>query len=123
MTDASFTKRERIRKHADFKTFYQKGVKQETEHFSIITCPNELGWRRLGVTVSKSIGTAVKRNYVKRRLREYFRLHKAQFPASSDMLIIAKSGASELKYNALCEELNIIFPLQTDTNDNKTASP
>ena len=123
MTDASFTKRERIRTHADFKTIYKKGRKQDTEHFLIITCPNELGWRRLGITVSKSIGTAVKRNYVKRRLREYFRLHKAQFPSSSDMLIISKPGASELKYHALCEELNIIFPPQNDIKDNKTASP
>jgi ribonuclease P protein component len=123
MTEASFTKRERIRIHADFKTIYKKGRKQDTEHFLIITCPNELGWRRLGVTVSKSIGTAVKRNYVKRRLREYFRLHKAQFPASSDMLIIARPGAAELKYHALREELNRIFLPLTDNNDNKTASP
>jgi ribonuclease P protein component len=122
MTDASFTRQERIRIHADFKTIYKKGIKQDTEHFLIITCPNELGWRRLGVTVSKSIGTAVKRNYVKRRVREYFRLHKAQFPASSDMLIIAKPGAAGLNYHGMCEELNRIF-LPLIDNNNKTASP
>jgi ribonuclease P protein component len=123
MTDASFTRQERIRIHNDFKTIYKKGKKQDTEHFLIITCPNELGWRRLGVTVSKSIGTAVKRNYVKRRVREYFRLHKAQFPASSDMLIIAKPGAAGLNYNGMRTELNRIFLPLTDNNNNKTASP
>jgi ribonuclease P protein component len=123
MTDAAFTKRERIRIQADFKKIYNKGEKKDTEHFLIITYPNELGWRRLGVTVRKTIGIAVRRNQVKRLLREYFRLHKAQFPASTDILFIAKPGAGELKYHALCEELNQVFRPQTDINDNKTASP
>lgn len=123
MADASFTKHERIRKHAEFKIVYQKGERHHTEHFEIITCPNELGWRRLGITVSKSTGTAVARNYVKRIVREYFRLHKAQFPVSSDLVFIAKPSAGDLTYHRLCEELNRVFPPLMDTNTNKTVSP
>ncbi len=123
MADASFTKQERIRKNAEFKTIYQKGERRQTEHFVIITCPNELGWRRLGITVGKSIGTAVTRNYVKRIVRAYFRLHKEQFPASSDLVIIAKPGAGDMTYHRLCDELNRIFPPLTDMNTNGPASP
>jgi ribonuclease P protein component len=109
MTDCSFTKKERILKHSDFKTIYQRGEKTYTGHFLVFTCPNNLGWKRLGVTVSKAIGNAVARNYVKRLLREYFRLHKPTLPASSDILVIAKSGSPELKYHTLCAELNSVF--------------
>jgi ribonuclease P protein component len=109
MTDCSFTKKERILKHSDFKTIYQRGEKTYTEHFLVFTCPNALGWKRLGVTVSKAVGNAVARNYVKRLLREYFRLHKPSLPASADILIIAKPGSLELKYHALCTELDSLF--------------
>jgi ribonuclease P protein component len=109
MTDCSFTKKERIRRHSEFKTLYQRGEKAATEHFLVFTRPNDLGWKRLGVTVSKAIGNAVARNYVKRLLREYFRLHKTNLPASSDILIIAKPGSSELNYHTLCMELNNLF--------------
>ena len=109
MTDCRFTRKERILKHSEFKTLYQRGEKTNTEHFLVFTCPNTLGWKRLGVTVSKAVGNAVARNYVKRLLREYFRLHKPILPASADILIIAKSGSPELKYHALCAELDSLF--------------
>ena len=109
MTDCSFTKKERILKHSEFKTLYQRGEKTDTAHFLVFTRPNGLGWQRLGVTVSKAAGNAVARNYVKRRLREYFRLHKPNLPAAADILIIAKPGSPELQYHALCAELNSLF--------------
>lgn len=109
MTYCSFTKKERILKHSEFKTIYQRGEKTDTEHFLVFTCPNDLGWKRLGVTVSKAVGNAVARNYVKRRLREYFRLHKTNLPAAADILIIAKPGSPELEYHALCAELDSLF--------------
>jgi ribonuclease P protein component len=109
MTDCLLTKKERILKHSDFKTIYQRGEKTYTEHFLVFTCPNALGWKRLGVTVSKAVGNAIARNYVKRLLREYFRLHKKSLPASADILIIAKPGSPELKYYALCAELDSLF--------------
>ena len=109
MTDCSFLKKERILKHSDFKTLYQRGKKTDTEHFLVFMRPNDLGWKRLGVTASKATGNAVARNYVKRLLREYFRLHKTDLPESSDILFIAKPRASELNYHSLCMELNNLF--------------
>jgi ribonuclease P protein component len=109
MDDVSFRNNERILRHSDFITIYNKGEKTDTEHFLIIVYFNELGWRRLGVTVSRKIGTAVNRNHVKRLVREYFRLHKSEFPESSDMLFVAKAGAHTLTYHTLCEELGAVF--------------
>lgn len=37
--------------------------------------PNQLGVSRLGLTISRKVGDAVRRNRVRRRIRESFRLH------------------------------------------------
>lgn len=114
----AFTKRERVRKRTEFITIYNKGVRKESEHFKTVLLANNLQWSRLGLTVSKKVGKAVQRNAVKRRLREYFRLHKGLLTEPCDIVIISKPGAQSLTYAEMCEELNGVFnpkALPTDT--------
>ena len=100
----NFGKEERIRRRADFLRISRDGAKHQTRHFRLSMCPNSLPHRRLGITVGKHVGTAVKRNRVKRLLREFFRRHKACLPAG-DIIIMAKKGAAELGYHQVEEEL------------------
>ncbi|UCG11132.1 MAG: ribonuclease P protein component [Deltaproteobacteria bacterium] len=101
----SFKKHERLRRQKDFQLAYRYGIRRHTEHFTIILRPNALQFARLGVTVSKKVGNAVKRNRVKRYLREFFRLHKHRLPPSHDLVIIAKQEAATLAYHNVREEL------------------
>jgi len=105
----SLGKEERVLKSSDFKKALQGGIKQRTEHFRVFICSNHLERQRLGLTTSRRVGTAVKRNHIKRLLREFFRLHKTCFPPSSDIVFIAKPGADKLDYSRLCEELKHIL--------------
>jgi len=105
MQTQSFRKHVRIRKRRDYVTVYQQGVRSNSKHFTIIACKNQVGISRLGITVSKKVGSAVKRNRIKRLVREFFRLHASRLSTSQDFVIIAKKDASLLKYDDVCREL------------------
>ena len=105
----SLGKEERVQKSSDFKQAIQGGSKQLTEHFKVFIYPNHLERKRLGITTSRRVGSAVKRNRIKRLVREFFRLHKTCFPPSSDIVFIAKPGADQLDYARLREELKNIL--------------
>ena len=101
----SLKRHERLRRRNDFDLAFRHGSRRHTKNFTIILRPNELQFSRLGVTVGKKVGKAVKRNRVKRYLREFFRLHKHKLPASYDMVIVAKKDAATLAYHDVREEL------------------
>lgn len=95
-------------KHEDFVNLNRLGKRQRTAHFTVIHRRNELGINRLGITASKKIGKAVKRNRVKRLIREFYRLNKHHFPQGHDIVIIPYKGADGLIFRTLQEELGNI---------------
>ena len=101
----TFTKEERIRRRADFLNLSKRGKTVQTDHFRISVCPNRLALRRLGITVGKRVGPAVKRNHLKRLIREFFRLNKELLRGSCDFVITAKEGAADLNFWQVSEEL------------------
>lgn len=70
---------------------------------------NGLGITRLGLTVSRKTGNAVKRNRVKRLIREFFRLNDTYFPQGYDIVIAAKKDASYLDLQKIKNELGEIL--------------
>jgi len=113
MARFSFTKRARIRTHADFKKIYALGDRSESEHFKAHVLPNGGPLSRLGMTVGRQTGKAFVRNYIKRRLREYFRLHRECLPEACDIVLTAKRGAGLLSYAQICKELDALLRPKT----------
>jgi ribonuclease P protein component len=112
---SSFSKYERILNRKDFVNLNRCGKRHHTAHFTVILRENGLGITRLGITVSKKTGNAVQRNKVKRRIREFFRRHKDDFPKQNDVLIVAKKDACKLDFRQVKEELGDFF---TDQRSN-----
>lgn len=59
---------------------------------------------RLGLSVSKKVGSAVTRNSVRRRLREIFRSNASRLPAGVDLVVSARPAAAEASFEDLSRE-------------------
>lgn len=102
--DESLRPSERIRKRTEFAELYKKGRRIRGRYFHLVYLPNELGFSRLGVVVSKKIGKAAVRNRIKRWFREAFRRNKALLLRPVDLVLIAQKDILELDWKALVEE-------------------
>jgi ribonuclease P protein component len=100
-----FPKSARLRKRAEFVKLSRTGTRIQSANFVVIISANGRRENRLGVTVSGKVGNSVVRNYVKRRVREYFRCHRAELPAGYDFLVIARKSAAFLDGPSVAGEL------------------
>ncbi|WP_302552578.1 ribonuclease P protein component [uncultured Bilophila sp.] len=84
-------RRHRLLRRPDFTLCYDEGRRFYSKHFVVFVRFRASGdpWR-VGMAVTKKIGTAVMRNRVKRVLRECFRLHQALLPPAVDLVIVPK---------------------------------
>ena len=101
---ASFTKADRLRRRREYLRVQAQGRRLYTRHFGVTLAPPEGPGPRLGLVVTRRFGKAVRRNRMKRLLREFFRRHKGRLP-SLDLVIMAKKGAEALNYDQVAEEL------------------
>jgi ribonuclease P protein component len=100
-----FRRADRLKKRYEFRQAQLSGRRIHTPHFLIVVQPNALQNTRLGITVTKKVGTAVQRNRIKRVVREVFRRNRQLFPAAHDLVFIAKRGATDIDYGSLLSEL------------------
>lgn len=106
LSSPSLRKHERLLRRRDFLRVQGEGKKFVSPHFLWFGCESPNGTLRLGVTVSKRVGTAVVRNRVKRLLREAFRHHKALFMPTLDVVAIARPQANSVALSQVQAELS-----------------
>jgi ribonuclease P protein component len=104
----TFPSDNRLRCRREFVRVWEKGRKIHTPHFVVIILEKSSGPTRLGLTVSRKVGGAVKRNRIKRLIREFFRNNYNMLPQHADLSIIAKKGAFEVDYKKVCDELSTL---------------
>jgi ribonuclease P protein component len=86
------------------------GRRARTHHFGVNYMPSGLHYHRLGLVVQKRFWSSVRRNRIKRCLREWFRLHKHSIPLpGKDIVVIARPGAEKLSSTAMAKELVSVF--------------
>lgn len=81
----------RIKKSEDFAFVIRNGSAKRNGSFVVHTKSNELGYARIGISVSSKLGHAVTRNRIKRQMRamcgEIVDIENTSF----DIVVIAKS--------------------------------
>ena len=94
----------RLTDSPEFERVYRQGTAYRGKLFSVHAFPNVHGYPRLGLSVSRKVGTAVTRNTVRRRLREVFRASTSEIPGDLDLVVSAKPAAAEASFEELRAE-------------------
>lgn len=96
MKSEPFAAHFRLRKTADFERVYARRCSASDATLLVYGATSDLPHTRLGLSVSRKHGGAVKRNRWKRLLREAFRLSQAELPPGVDLVVIPRPGEPEL---------------------------
>lgn len=100
-----FRPTQRLRCKSDFDRVYKEGRRHADGLFALAVRLNALPAPRLGLAIAaKTVGNSVRRNRVKRLIRESFRAHQHELPAV-DVVVNARSAARDATNERLTESL------------------
>lgn len=92
MTTYGFPKSRHLRSPDEFQRVYDLKHRAGDDCLLVFAAENELGYTRIGLSVSKKQGNAVRRHHIKRLLREAFRLEQHNLPAGLDLILIPRQN-------------------------------
>ncbi len=101
---------DRLHVAREYQRVSRVGRRVASAHFvALLASGGDPSRPRLGVTASRRVGGAVRRNLVKRRIREWFREERGRLAAGEDCVVIARPGAAELESGRFREELESLL--------------
>ena len=89
--ERTFSRRERLLHSKDFERVFKEGRIKTGKLLVIRYLRNDLDVSRIGITVGKRHGNAVKRNRMKRLIREVYRLNKSRLKSNYDFVVSVKT--------------------------------
>jgi ribonuclease P protein component len=73
--------------------------------FFLYFLKNDLPYHRFAISVNKKIDNSVRRNFIKRKMREFFRLNQNMVAGKFDFWVVMKNGFDQTN----CEEVEQLF--------------
>lgn len=106
MPELSFSKKAKLIKTDEFSSVFNFRKRISTQHLALHYLPNHQQHARLGLVVGKKVAKrAVDRNYMRRVLREYFRLHQHEI-THADIVIRVQKKFSGLDFDSISHQLD-----------------
>ena len=105
----TFSRDDRLRKRREFEECYATGVRVSGRHIQVFLLAESTSGRpRLGISVPRRVGTSVRRNRVRRRLREIFRRTRSLFtdvsPRAMRLVVNARPSSAGAEFSELLED-------------------
>ena len=95
--DQRFSRHERLQLKRDFDRCFREGRAFHFPEITVRALPNGLPSSRLGLSVGRRHGGAVRRNRIKRLLREAWRLNKGALSAHCDVVFVPRAEWRDLR--------------------------
>lgn len=103
-------KKYRLKRRSDFRRVFRAGTSVANRQFILyIYHRKEEGPPRVGVSVSKKLGKAVKRNRIRRRIKEVVRQWVEEIPDGVDLVVIARQPVATMDFSQIRSSLNHLF--------------
>lgn len=99
----------RLKRHNDFARLYRVGKSVKSKNAVILVHSNRTGKTRVGFSVTKKIGNAVKRNRCRRRLKEAVYVYNDRLKQGYDIVFIARHRDSESPFEELTKEVGFLL--------------
>lgn len=99
----------RLKKSWEFQRVYTKGKKFWDSYFVIYVYHTQNHQTRLGITASKKVGKSVKRNRMKRLIREAFRELRTELLPRYDIVVVSRKAACGLSAQQVEVSLKRLF--------------
>ena len=93
MKQFGYPSESRIKKTREFRRVFDGQVRCGDHLVLVFVQPAESGTRRLGLSVSRKHGNAVRRVRKKRLLREAFRLEQSELPEGWDYVVVPRASS------------------------------
>ena len=88
-----FTRTQRLSGKEAFASVFDGKCSAASGCVVVYAIANELDVSRLGLSVGRKHGGAVRRNRIKRLIREAFRLERPTLPTGLDVVVVPRAGA------------------------------
>ncbi len=92
-----------LNKNEQFLQVYKKGKRTYHKHFTLHYLPNHSEINRLGIKAGKKLANAVRRNRVRRLIKESYRLLEPELVSGYDLIVVAKESC--LSADSLAETM------------------
>ncbi|MEG0754118.1 MAG: ribonuclease P protein component [Angelakisella sp.] len=92
-----------LNQNRDFVRLYKRGKSQVHPLLVTYLSKNRSGETRVGITATKKVGCAVKRNRAKRVIRAAYRTLPTSLPSGYDIIFVARTRTTACKMQQLRE--------------------